>query len=209
MGILKSWFKPKPPPEDPPTYKIVEKHLSIDDRRYQVRIKKGGRELYVEDLFQMAKMPGDLAFGRFFLLDEKPPKPHFAPSLKEAVDWFRGRDHPRDGYDTIWWGDQVTYECSVCKASRTMPLRITQVERLAVGRMIPQPMQIVGWRVAEVESDLTGKGIPTRRLEANKLKPIVIWYDVPNRYLCRSCAQNMTAAGRPPDPADYFVFDVE
>ncbi len=70
-------------------------------------------------------------------------------------------------------------------------------------------MQIVGWRVAEVESELTGKGIPTRRLEANKLKPIVIWYDVPNRYLCRSCAQNMTAAGRPPDPANYFVFDVE
>ena len=209
MGILKSWFKPTPPPEEPPTYKIVEKHLSIDDRRYQVRIKKGGRELYFEDLFQMAKMPGDLAFGRFFLLDEKPPKPHFAPSLKEAVDWFRGRDHPRDGYDTIWWGDQVTYECSVCKACRTMPLRITQVERLAVGRMIPQPMQIVGWRVAEVESDLTGKGIPTRRLEAHKLKPIFIWYDVPNRYLCRSCAQNMTAAGRPPDPADYFVFDVE
>ena len=208
MGILKSWFKPKPPPEEP-TYKIVEKHLSIDDRRYQVRIKKGGRELYVEDLFQTAKIPGDLTFGRFFLLDEKPPKPHFAPSLKEAVDWFRGRDHPRDGYDTIWWGDQVTYECSVCKAIRTMPLRITQVERLAVGRMIPQPMQIVGWRVAEVESDLTGKGIPTRRLEANKLKPIVIWYDVPNRYLCRSCAQNMTAAGRPPDPADYFVFETE
>jgi len=208
MGILRSWFKPKPPPEEP-TYKIVEKHLSIDDQRYQVRIKKGGRELYVEDLFQTAKMPGDLTFGRFFLLDEKPPKPHFAPSLKEAVDWFRGKDHPKDGYNTIWWGDRVSYECSVCKACRTMPLQITQVERLVVARMIPQPMQIVGWRVAEVESALTGKGIPTRRLEDNKLKAIIIWHKAPNRYLCRMCAQKQTAAGRPPDPADYFVFDME
>ena len=208
MGILKSWFKSKPPPEGP-TYEIVEKHLSIDDRRYQVRIKKGGRELYAEDLFQTAKKPGDLTFGRFFLLDEKPPKPHFAPSLKEAVDWFRGKDHPKDGYETIWWGDRVTYECSVCKACRTMPLRITQVERLVVSRTIPQPMQIVGWRVAEVESELTGKGIPTRILAAHKLKAIVIWYEAPSHYLCRSCAQKLTDVGRPPDPADYFIFEAE
>ena len=40
MGILKSLFKSKPPPEGP-TYEIVENHLSIDDQRYQVRIKKG------------------------------------------------------------------------------------------------------------------------------------------------------------------------
>jgi hypothetical protein len=208
MGIFKSWFKPKSPPEEP-TYKIVENHLSIDDQRYQVRIKKEGRECYVEDLFQTAHKPEDLTFGRFFLVNEKPPKPHFAPSLKEAVDWFRGTDHPRDGYDTIWWGDQVTYECSVCKARRTMPLRITQVERLVVDRKIPQPMQIIGWRVAEVESQLTGQGIPTRRLEDNKLKTIIIWRQVPNRYLCRMCAQKKTAAGRPPDPEDYFVFDME
>jgi hypothetical protein len=90
-----------------------------------------------------------------------------------------------------------------------MPLRITQVERLVVARMIPQPMQIVGWRVAEVESALTGKGIPTRRLEAHKLKAIIIWDEAPNHYLCRVCAQKQTAAGRPPDPADYCVFDME
>ena len=90
-----------------------------------------------------------------------------------------------------------------------MPLQITQVERLTVARMIPTPMQIVGWRVVEVESELTGKGIPTRRLEDNKLKAIIMWYEAPNHYLCRSCAQKLTAAGRPPDPADYFIFETE
>ena len=208
MGIFDSLFKSKPPPEEP-TWEIVEKQLSLDHQKHQVRIRKGGRELYADDLFQTAKVPGDLTFGRFFLLDEKPPKAHFAPSLKEAVDWFRGKDHPKDGYDTIWWGDRVTYECSVCKACRTAPFRITQVERLVVARMIPQPMQIVGWRVAEVESELTGKGIPTRRLEAHKLKAIIIWHEAPNHCLCRICAQKLTDAGRPPDPADFFVFDME
>ena len=208
MGILRSWFKSKPSPEEP-TYEMVERRLSIDGRRYQVRIKKAGREFFAEDLFQTAKKPGDLTYGRFFLLDEKPPKPHFAPSLKEAVDWFRGKSHPKDGYDTIWWGDRVTYECSVCKACRTMPLRITQVERLTVDRAIPMHLEIVGWRVAEVESALTGKGIPTRKLEDHKLKAIISWYKTPNRYLCRSCAQKLTAAGRPPDPDDYFVFEAK
>ena len=208
MGILKFLFKSKPPPEEP-TYKIVEQHLSIDDRRYQVRIRRGGREFYVEDLFQTAQQPGDLTFGRFVLLNEKPPKPHFAPSLKEAVDWFRGKDHPKDGYDTIWWGDQVTYECSVCQACRTMPLRITQVERLTVASAIPMDQEIVGWRVVEVESELTGKGTPTRRLETHKLKAIIIWYEAPNHYLCRSCAEKLTATGRPPEPADYFVFEAD
>ena len=208
MGIFDSLFKSKPPPEEP-TWEVIEKQLTLDHEKYQVRIRKGGRELYAEDFFQTAKMPGDLTFGRFFLLNEKPPKPHFAPSLQETLDWFRGKDHPRDGYDTIWWGDRVTCECSVCKACRTMPFRITQVERLVVARMIPQPRQIVGWRVAEVESELTGKGIPTRRLEAHKLKAIIIWHAAPNHYLCRICAQKLTDAGRPPDPADYFVLDME
>jgi len=207
MGFLKSLFKSKPLPGGL-TYEIVEKRLSVDDQRYQVRIKKAGRELYVEDLFRTAKKPGDLAFGRFFLLDEKPPMPHFAPSLKKAVDWFIGKGYPEDGYETIWWGDHVVYECSVCKACRTMPLRITKVERLLVARAIPTPLEIVGWRVAEVESALTGKGIPTRRLEDHKLKAIISWYEAANQYLCRSCAQKLTDAGRSPEAAEYFVFDV-
>jgi hypothetical protein len=208
MGFLKSWFKSETPPEGP-AHEIVERHLSIDDRRYQVRVRKGGREFYVEDLFQTAKKPGDLDFGRFFLLTDNPPKPHFAPSLKEAVAWFIGKSQPKDGYGTIFWGDQVAYECSVCGAGRKMPLQITQVERLAVARAIPTPLEIVGWRVVEVESELTGKGTPTRRLEDHKLKAIIRWYEEPNQYLCRSCAQKLRAAGRPPDAAAYFIFEPE
>ena len=208
MGILRSWFKLKPPGSKH-TYEIVEQRLSIDERRYQVRIKKAGREFFAEELFQSAKNPRGLTFGRFFLLDEKPPKPHFAPSLKEAVDWFRGKRHPKDGYGSIRWGDHVTYECSVCKACQTMPLRITKVERLVVDREIPTHLEIIGWRVAEVETELMGKGIPTRRLENHKLKSVVRWYKAPNQYLCRSCSQKLTAVGRAPDPADYFVFDLQ
>jgi hypothetical protein len=208
MGFLKSWFQSKTPPGGP-TYEIVETRLSIDDQRYQVRIRKGGREFYVEDLFQTAKKPGDLTFSRFSLLNENPPKPHFAPSLKEAVAWFIGKSHPRDGYGTIFWGDQVAYECSVCGAGRKMPLQITRVECLTVARAIPTPLTIVGWRVVEVESELTGKGTPTRRLEEHKLKAIISWYEAPNHYLCRSCAQKLTEVGREPDAAEYFIFDPE
>jgi hypothetical protein len=205
MGFLKSWFQSKAAP----TYEIVEKHLSIDDQRYQIRIKKGGREFYAEEFFQTAKKPVDLNFGRFFLVNENPPKPHFAPSLKEAEAWFTGQGQPKDGYGTIFWGEQVAYECSVCRVSRKMPLRITRVECLTVASMIPMALSIAGWRVVEVESALTGKGAPTRRLEGHKLKAIIIWDDAPNQYLCRSCAQKLTAAGRPPDTADYFIFEAE
>ena len=208
MGFLKSLFQSKTPPGEP-TYEIVEKHLSIDARRYQVRIRKAGREFYVEDLFQTAKKPKDLDFGRFFLVNESPPKPHFAPSLKEAVAWFTGRSQPKDGYGTISWGTEAAYECSVCRVCRKMPLQITRVESLTVARMIPTPMEITGWRVVEVESALTGKGIPSRRLEDHKLKAIIIWDEAPNQYLCRSCAQKLTAAGRPPDAAENFIFEAE
>jgi hypothetical protein len=206
MGLLSAWFKSKPPAEDH-TFEIIERCLSINERGYQVRVKKAGREFFAEELFRTAKKPGDLTYGRFFLQDERPPKPHFAPSLKDAVDWFRGIRHPKDGYGTIWWGDRVTFECSACKACRILPLQITKVERLTVESIAPTNQEIVGWRVAEVESELTGKGIPTCKLEEFKLKAVVIWYEKPNHYLCRTCAQKMTDAGRPPDPVDYFVFE--
>jgi hypothetical protein len=205
MDFLKSLFQSK----GLPTYEIVEKHLSIDEHRYQVRVRKAGREVYVEDLFQTASKPKDLTFGRFSLLNENPPKPHFAPSLDEAVAWFTGRGQPKDGYATISWGKQVAYECSLCQAGRKMPLQITRVECLTVARAIPTPLSIVGWRVVEVESALTGRGFPTRRLEDHKLKAIIIWDAAPSQYLCRGCAQKLTAAGRPPDTANYFIFDPE
>lgn len=208
MRILKFFFRSKPPPEEP-TWEIVERHWSIEEHRYQVRLKKEGRELYAEDLFQAAASSRDLKFGRFFLLNENPPGPHFAPSLQEAVEWFRGRSHPQDGYGTIFWGDQVAYECAICQARREMPLRITQIERLAVATAIPRDREIVGWRVIEVEAELTGKGMPTRRLEHHKLRPIITWHQAANQYLCGNCARKLAEVGRGSEAADYFVFEVE
>jgi hypothetical protein len=208
MGIWDSLFKSKPSPVEP-TWEVVEKHLSVDQKKYLVRIKKGGRELYAEDLFQAAKAPRDLAFGRFFLLNENPARPHFAASLQEAIDWFIGRKHPNDGYNTIWWGDRYTYECAVCQAKREVDLRITQVERLTVTSAIPMPREIVGWRVVEVESELTGKGIPTKRLGNYKTLPVVMWHKFPNRYLCGNCAGKLAEVGRGAEAAEAFVFEVE
>jgi len=206
MGIL-DFLKSKAP--EKPTYEIVERDLSIDSHRYKVRVIKGGREFYAEEHFQEAQNPDDLRFSRFFILEEKPVLPHFAPSLKEAVDWFIGRKHPKDGYNTIWWGDRFTYECAICQAKRQVPLRITRVERLTVTSAIPAPREIVGWRVVEVETELTGKGIPTKKLDGYKTLPVVKWHKFPNRYLCGNCARKLAEVGRESEALDAFVFEVK
>jgi hypothetical protein len=208
MGILKSLFKSKSPPEGT-TFEIIDTHLSIDERRHQVRIKKMGRERYAEDFFRDAKNPKDLRFSRLFLLDENPPKPYFAPSLQEAVDWFTGRKNPKDGYNTIWWGDRFTYECAICQARRVVPLRITQVERLTVRSALPTNREIIGWRVVEVESELTGNGIPTKILDGYKTVPVLKWHNFPNRYLCGNCARKLADMGRESEAANVFVFEVK
>jgi hypothetical protein len=205
---LKSLFKSTPPPEGP-TWEIVEKRLSIDDQRYQVRIIKGGKEFYAEDFFQAALKTGDLTFSRFFILHEKPPRPHFAPSLPEAVAWFTGGKQPKDGYNTIWWHDRFTYTCAICEAKRVVPLRITKVECLTVASAIPTDREIVGWRVFEVESELTGKGTPTKRLDEYKTVAVVKWDTFPNRCLCGNCARKLAKVGRGSEATEAFVFEVE
>ncbi len=205
MGIL-DFLKSKAPSEEP-TYEIIETQLSVNERRYKVRVRRAGREFYAEDLFQEAQDPEDLKFSRFFILDETPALPQFAPSLQEAVDWFTGRKDPKDGYNTIWWGDKVTFTCAVCQAKRTVPLQISKVERLTVVGTIPVHREIVGWRVVEVESELTGKGFPTKKLDVYRTLPVLKWDKFPNQYLCRNCVQKLTDAGRGAEVAEYFVFD--
>jgi hypothetical protein len=205
MGIL-DFLKSKAPEE--PTWEMRERHLSIDSQRYKVRIIKAGREFYAEELFQDVWKPDDLKFSRFIVLEENPVLPHFAPSLKEAVDWFTGRKSPKDGYNTIWWGDRFTYECAICHARRVVPLRITQVERLTVASMIPTHREIVGWRVVGVESELTGKGVPTKKVDGYKTVPVVKWHKFPNRYLCWDCARKLVEVGRGSEAAEAFVFEV-
>jgi len=112
-------------------------------------------------------------------------------------------------YNTIWWGDRFTYECAVCHARREVPLRITRIERLTVTSAIPIPREIVGWRVAEVESELTGKGIPTKKLDEYKTRPVLKWHAYPNRYLCTTCARKLAEVGRGAEVEESFVFAVK
>jgi hypothetical protein len=208
MGILRFLFKSKPPPRET-NYRIVERHLAIDDHRYQVAIRKDQKELYAENIFQAAEKPLDLVFNRLFLLHEDPLKPHFAPSLEEALDWFRGRNLSKDGFGHIWWGDHFVYKCAFCQARRELPLRITAVEHLTVVTASPRSLSMEGWRVIEVETEITGKGTPIKRSDTNITVPTIAWHEVPNRYLCRKCSEKLADAGRGSEAADYFVFDME
>ena len=208
MGIWQSLFKSKLPSGET-TYEIVETHLNLADHRYQVAIKKGKAELYAENLFQAAKKTPDLTFSRIVLLKENPPRPHFAPSAQEAVRWFQGRNLPIDGYGHIWWGDKFLLKCATCQGRRELPLRITAVEHMTVATNIPRPLSIEGWRVIEVETELTGQGTPTKKMDMYTTVPAITWHQGPNQYLCRTCAENLAAGGRGSEAAGYLVFDTK
>jgi hypothetical protein len=162
--------------------------------------------MYAEELFQTAAKPKDLQFGRFYLLSENPPKLHFAPSLDEAVNWFRGRGLPKDGYYNIFWGDKITYQCNVCQKETRARLNIAKVERLSVYTNIPIFMEIVGWRVVEVTTDLTGPGVPSKILDKFKTKPIIIWNSGKSKFICEDCAQRLREMGREADLEEYMIF---
>ena len=102
MRMLEKLFGGGKASEELRSFEVIEDSLSTDLNRYQVRVRKYGREIYAEELFQDAIKPKDLTFGRFYLLNENPPKLHFAPSQEKAVNWFKGRDLPKDGYYNIF-----------------------------------------------------------------------------------------------------------
>ncbi len=189
-----------------PSFEIVENNISTDLTRYQVRVRKHGQEIYAEELFQAATKPKDLQFGRFYLLNENPPKLHFAPSLEKALDWFRGRDLPKDGYYNIFWGEEVTFQCSVCNKEGKQPLNITKMEKCTVSTETPMHMEIVGWRVSEVACDLMGPGSPTKVLDMFKTKPVIRWNNPNPKYMCEGCAQRLISMGRQAEVEEYLVF---
>ncbi len=189
-----------------PQFEVVENRLCTDLTRYRVRVRKHGQEMYAEELFQAATKPKDLQFGRFFLLNENPPQVHFSPSLEEAIDWFQGRRLPKDGFPSIFWGEEVFLQCSVCQKEATTPLLITKVEQLAVYTNIPKLMEIAGWRVIEVASGLMGAGMPTKILHMFKTKPIIKWFNPETRFICGNCAQRLTEGGRQAELAGYVIF---
>ena len=189
-----------------PQFEVVEHKLCTDLTRYQIRVRKHGQEVYAEELFQTAAKPRDLHFGRFYLLNENPPKLHFAPSLDEALNWFRGRNLPKDGYYNIFWGDKITYQCGVCQKEARAPLTINKVERLSVFTNIPIYMEIVGWRIMEVATDLMGPGVPSKILDQFKTKPIIIWNSGKSKFICAGCAQHLRDIGREAELEEYAIF---
>ncbi len=204
MSLLKRIFGGKGAAE--PQVEVVENKLCTDVTRYQVRVRKHGQEMYAEELFRLAVKPKDLQFGRFYLLNENPPMLHFAPSLDQALSWFRGRDLPKDGYYNIFWGDKLTYHCSFCTNQTKEPLTIAKVEQLTVFTNVPVFKEIMGWRVVEVATDLMGRGIPSKIMDLFKTKPVVKWHSGKNKYICEVCAQKLREMGQEADLEEYQIF---
>jgi hypothetical protein len=204
MGFFKNIFGGGEGAE--PQIEVVENRLCTDLTRYRVRVRKHGQEMYAEELFQAATKPKDLQFGRFFLLNENPPQLHFAPSLEEAIDWFQGRRLPKDGFPSIFWGEEVSFQCSICQKEAAAPLLITKVEQLSVYTNVPILMEIVGWRVIEVASDLMGLGMPSKILYMLKTRPIIKWSHPETRFICGDCAHRLTKEGRQGELAGYVIF---
>jgi len=204
MGFLKKIFGGGGGAE--PQFELVENRLCTDLNKYQVRVRKPGQEMYAEEFFQAATKPKHLQFTRFFLLNENPPKLHFAPSLEEAVNWFKGRRLPKDGYLNIFWGKEVSFQCSICRKEATAPLSITKVEQLSVYTDVPILMEITGWRVSEVASDLMGSGMPSKILYMFKTKPIIKWFNPEPKFICEDCAHRLTEGGRQAELEDYVIF---
>jgi len=210
MGIWEWLFGDKGRASEEAPAEIVQDQLCIDKAKHQVRIKKGGREIFGWEFFQTALQTGDFSFGRFYLVNEKfHDNTHFAPSLEQAIQWFRGRAAPKDGYLTISWGETVTAQCQICKQTRKLPLKISKVERLVVYADLPQRMEIEGWRVVEVYSEVMGKGTPTKVIYLNKTNPIITWHLPKDKYLCDKCAQRLKELDRANELGQYAVFPLE
>jgi len=206
MSMLKKLFKGGKASEEPRFLEIIEDSLSTDLNRYQVRVRKYGREIYAEELFQDAIKPKDLTFGRFYLLNENPAKLHFAPSQEKAVNWFKGRDLPKDGFYNVSWGEAVTFQCRVCRKEIKQPLKITKVEKYTIRTNDPMYKEIMGWRVSEVACDLMGLGVPRKDLYMFKTKPVIRWLNPKNKFICEGCAHRLITMGRKAALEEYVIF---
>ncbi len=116
MGFLQTLFKGKHREE---AVEIVERRLALDETKFNVMIIHQGRQAYAEEFI---KTSSDLTFSRFFVTREEPPGPHYAPTLDQALEWFKGRKLPKkDGYGSISWGETFKYCCSLCNAPQNYP----------------------------------------------------------------------------------------
>ena len=200
MGFLQL-FKPKP--KTP--FELEEKKISVELGRQQVRVKTLGKDIYLEDCLQSAGKSKNLKISRFYLVSEHPWGLHFAPTLGKAIDWFRGRRVPDDGYLSIFWGENFSYKCSKCENKKTEPLHVTKIEKVILSGDLPFHWEIEGWRVSEVETEEMGKGRPSK-ISGLKTCPIIKWYSGKIDYLCQRCADRLKALGQEDKFVDYAIF---
>jgi hypothetical protein len=208
MGIFDFLFKPKPETKDV-SFEVVERKICLDKPVSGIWIRVKGTELNALDFFELSTKTKDQSFIRFYLTHEDPIKTHFAPSLEEAIRWFKGKSAPRNGYGNIFWGDYVEYSCKSCKVKKKFPLKITKVEKIVLYRQFPDERELIGWRIIEVRNDFLGIGVPIKYIRENRTIPIIRWESDKKQYLCQKCARKFVDRGSKQELADYVIFDAD
>jgi hypothetical protein len=199
-GILDFLFKSKSKEEEIP-FEIDRYRISVDDCKYRIKIiMRDGTLTNAADLFKNSKK---LIFSRFFISEEGLPKPQFAPSLEEAIDWFIGKGFPKDGDRHTPWGKISQKKCAFCESMVSLPFHIKKVDCLIIYRQVPDHNEIVGWRVSEVESAL-GIGIPTKYFTLDKDHAVIKWNSSKKKIICKRCAERFAENYRK-DELDNFI----
>jgi hypothetical protein len=200
MGFLHLFkAKPKTP------FALEEKRFPVEFGHQQVRVKSLGKDIFLEDCLHHASKSKDLKITRFYLVNEHPWGLHYAPTLEKALDWFRGKSVPNDGYLSIFWGKNFSYKCSRCESKKTEPLEVTKIEKLILSGNLPFHWEIEGWRVSEVETKEMGRGCPGK-ISGLKTLPIIKWYSGKIDYLCQRCADRLKILGQEAKYTDYAIF---
>ena len=185
MGIIDSLFKSRSKKE--PDFEIEKYKIFVDDCKHRVKIISfKGDYFYVEEFLKKSK---NLLFSRFYIISESTIRPHFAPTLGEAITWFTGKSFPKNGYKDISWGLKSNCQCVVCDEIIQVPIHIKTIECLTIYKDIPDYREIVGWRVSEVESELLGRGVPTKIFTIYRDHTIIKWNSPKENFICERCAR--------------------
>jgi hypothetical protein len=204
MGILDSLFKLMSKKEEI-TFEVEALRILIDDCKYGVKIiMRDGTRVSAEDFFKKSK---NFLFSRFFISEEELIKPQFAPSLEKAIDWFLGKNLPKEGYSNISWGKKIRSQCTFCYRIFYLPFHIKKIESLVIFRKIPDYKEIVGWRVSEVVSELLGKGTPTKYFTINEEHAVIKWDSPQKKIICKRCSDILEKNGREDELENYIILN--
>lgn len=205
MDIFKILANLKPEPKEIP-FEVVERKICLDKPVSSLWIRVKGTELNAHEFFESSIKTKDQPFSRFYLIQGDPLKTHFAPSLEQAISWFKGKSAPRDCFGNIFWGDNVKYSCKLCKVKKQFHLEITKVEKIILYRNFPDYRELIGWRIIEVKNDFLGTGVPTKYIRLNWTIPVIKWDSDIKQYLCQQCATKLVNLGSEEELADCVIF---